>query len=101
MKKSWLYIMSLTIMAITFDITSIHAKEDVSIKNCYVCHGKNFEKHALGKSKIVKDMNSTEIKQALIGYRSGSYGGNMKGLMKTKVVNYTDSEIDSVVKLIK
>ena len=34
---------------------------------CVSCHGVDFEKSALGVSKIVKDMNETEIKMALDG----------------------------------
>lgn len=51
---------------------------------CVSCHGVDFEKHALGVSKIVKDMNEAEIKAALDGYKAGK-GGSMKELMMAEV----------------
>ena len=51
---------------------------------CVSCHGVDFEKSALGVSKIVKDMNETEIKMALDGYKAGK-GGSMKELMIAEV----------------
>ena len=51
---------------------------------CVSCHGVDFEKSALGVSKIVKDMNETEIKMALDGYKVGK-GGSMKELMIAEV----------------
>jgi len=54
---------------------------------CTSCHGKTFEKPALGKSKIVKDMSKEEIAKALQGYKDGTYGGPMKGIMVNQVKN--------------
>jgi cytochrome c553 len=51
---------------------------------CVSCHGVDFEKHALGVSRIVKDLNETEIKAALDGYKAGK-GGSMKELMMAEV----------------
>ncbi|MEA3498825.1 MAG: hypothetical protein U9R16_07195 [Campylobacterota bacterium] len=51
---------------------------------CVSCHGVNFEKRALGVSKIVKDMSELEIKAALDGYKNG-IGGSMKDLMISEV----------------
>jgi len=62
-------------------------------KKCSSCHGENGEFKAMGKSKIIKDMNSTEIKNSLIGYKNGTYGGPLKGLMKGQVLNLTNKEI--------
>jgi len=67
-----------------------------SLKACLSCHGEHFEKHALGKSKIVQNMNEKEIAKALNGYKDGTYGGPMKGIMKNQV-NSIDN-IDSVAK---
>jgi len=46
---------------------------------CAGCHGANFEKKALGKSKIVKDMSPADIEKALKGFKEASYNGPMKG----------------------
>jgi len=66
-----------------------------SITKCVGCHGKDFEKHALGKSKVVKDMNLTQISTALKGYKDGTYGGAMKAVMKGQV---KDSNITQILK---
>ncbi len=51
---------------------------------CVSCHGVDFEKSALGVSKIVKNMSEEEIKAALDGYKKG-VGGSMKELMMQEV----------------
>jgi hypothetical protein len=51
---------------------------------CVSCHGVDFEKSALGVSKIVKNMSEKEIKKALDGYKAGK-GGSMKALMMQEV----------------
>ena len=66
----------------------------VNAKACASCHGQSFEKHALGKSKVVSDMTHAEIATALKGYKTGSYGGPMKGLMKGQVAKYSDADLD-------
>lgn len=68
---------------------------------CVGCHGQSFEKAALGKSKIVKDMSADEIKAALTGYKDGSYGGPMKGVMKGQVARLTDADIADIAAQIK
>ena len=67
----------------------------VNTKACASCHGQNFEKHALGKSKVVSDMTHAEIATALKGYKTGSYGGPMKALMKGQVAKYSDPDLDA------
>ena len=62
---------------------------------CASCHGANFEKHALGKSKVVSEMTHAEIATALKGYKDGSYGGPMKGVMKGQVGRYSDADLDA------
>ncbi len=68
---------------------------------CVGCHGKNFEKVALGKSKIVKNMSKADIIKALKGYKSGSYGGAMKSVMKSQVANLSDKDIENIADAIK
>ncbi len=51
---------------------------------CVSCHGVDFEKKALGVSKVVKGMSEQEIKTALDGYKNG-IGGPMKELMIKEV----------------
>jgi len=67
----------------------------VNPAKCAGCHGQHFEKKALGKSKIVKDMTHAEIAKALKGYKAGTYGGPMKGLMKGQIAAYSDADLDA------
>jgi len=60
---------------------------------CKGCHGQNFEKSAMGKAKVVKNMSKAQIVKALQGYKNGTYGGAMKGLMKAQVKNLSTSDI--------
>jgi len=68
---------------------------------CVGCHGTKFEKKALGKSKIVKDMSKDDIVKALKGYKDGSYGGAMKGTMKPYVAKLSDADIVALADAIK
>ncbi len=81
----------------TLIVTGASAKTGV----CKGCHGKNFEKKALGKSKVVKDMSKKEILSALKGYKSGSYGKAMKGIMQKQLSKYSDADLDKLVAEIK
>jgi len=73
----------------------------VSIAACAGCHGQNFELVAMGKSKVVKDMSLKEIVEALKGYKNGTYGDTLKGVMVNQVKNLKDSEIEAMSLLIK
>jgi cytochrome c-type protein NapB len=68
---------------------------------CKGCHGADFEKKALGKSKIVKDMSKEDIVKALKGYKDGSYGGAMKGMMKGQVAKLDDAAMEAIAAEIK
>jgi len=68
------------LLVVCISITAASAAQN-NLKACTSCHGEHFEKHALGKSKIVKDMSEEDIKVALDGYKNGTYGGPMKGVM--------------------
>ena len=72
---------------------SLMAADGASLyKKCAGCHGAKGEKKALGKSKVVAEMTHAEIATALKGYKAGTYGGPMKGVMKGQVAK--DSEAD-------
>ncbi len=68
---------------------------------CAGCHGASFEKKAMGKSKVVKDMSKEDIVKALKGYKDGSYGGPAKGMMKMQVAALSDADIDAIAASIK
>ena len=71
----------------------------VDTKACLGCHGKDFEKKAMGMSKIVKDMTKDEIVASLKGYQEGK-GGKMKALMKGQVAKLSDADIETMAVMI-
>ncbi len=72
------------------------AAVEVDTKSCAGCHGANFEKAALGKSKIVSDMSKADIEAALKGYKAGTYGAAMKGVMKPNADKLSDDQIKAI-----
>ena len=76
-------------------VLSIAAFATVNLGACKGCHGQNFEKKALGKSKVVSDMTKAEVSAALVGYKMGTYGGPMKGVMKGQVAKYSEADLKS------
>jgi cytochrome c-type protein NapB len=76
-------------------VLSSVAIAEVNLNSCKGCHGQNFERAALGKSKIVKDMTKDEVAKSLVGYKKGTYGGPMAGVMKGQVMKYSDEELSS------
>jgi len=68
---------------------------------CAGCHGASFEKKAMGKSKVVKEMSKEDIVKALKGYKDGSYGGAMKAMMKGQVASLSDADMASIADSIK
>lgn len=69
------------------------ANASVNLGACKGCHGVNFEKSALGKSKVVSQLSKEEIETALIGYKNGTFGGPMKGIMKGQVSRYSEEDL--------
>ena len=63
---------------------------------CVGCHGANGEKVAMGKSKVIKDMTKADFIAAMKGYKDGSYGGPLKGLMKGQVSSLSDADIEAI-----
>ena len=76
------------------------ASAAVNGKACIACHGANWEKAAMGKSKIVKDLPHAEIAAALKGYKAGTFGGAMKGVMKGQVARYSDADLEAFAQTI-
>jgi cytochrome c-type protein NapB len=76
-------------------VLGVAAFAAVNLGACKGCHGANFEKHALGKSKVVSEMTKDEVSNALVGYKNGTYGGPMKGVMKGQVARYSEADLRS------
>ena len=69
-------------------------------KKCSSCHGAQGERKALGKSAVIKGWNTEKLVTALKGYKDGTYGGPMKGLMKAQVSALDDTKIQDVAEFI-
>ena len=89
MKKIILGLTLISTMMLASDGAAYFAK-------CAGCHGQNAEKKALGKSKVIAQMSKADIITALKGYKDGTYGGPMKGLMKGQVAGLDDASIEAV-----
>ena len=87
--------LTLTLAALALVATT--ASAEVNLKSCTGCHGIDFSKAALGKSKIVSDMSKEDIVTAMVGYKNGTYNSaGMGGLMKGQVMKYTDVELEEI-----
>jgi len=69
--------------------------------SCKGCHGSDFRKKALGKSKIIKNMSKNEIISALKGYKNGTYGGKLKDMMAGRVMKLSEKDIVTLANEIK
>lgn len=85
---------------ITMEIVNNEKESDINIDACASCHGYDYDKQALSKSKVISKMSKEEIEEALLGYKDGTYGGAMKSLMKSQVMKYTDDELKEIAKII-
>lgn len=84
----------LTLMAAS---TMMMASSGADLYNkCAGCHGSIGEKKALGKSKVINTMSKEDLLTALNGYKDGSYGAAMKGLMKGQVSTLSDTDIQAL-----
>jgi len=76
--------------------SSLMADGSSLYNKCASCHGVSGEKVALGKSKIIAAMSEADLNAAMNGYKAGTYGGAMKGLMKGQVAKLSAEQITSL-----
>ena len=78
-------------------VTSLFAADGAGLfKACAGCHGANGERAALGKSQVIKGWDEAKTLTALKGYKDGSYGGPMKGVMKGQVARLSEEDIKAL-----
>ncbi|MCX6051121.1 MAG: c-type cytochrome, partial [Campylobacterales bacterium] len=77
-------------------VTIVSVTGEGVFKTCATCHGATAEKPALGKSQIIKGWESAKIMKALNGYKTDTYGGSMKGLMKGQAAKLSEEEMNAV-----
>lgn len=84
-------------VVMTLGFTSLLANDGALLyKSCVGCHGLNGEKKALGKSAVITGWKVEKTIEALKGYKDGSYGGAMKGVMKGQVARLNDESIKAI-----
>jgi cytochrome c-type protein NapB len=65
---------------------------------CKGCHGHSWEKKALGRSAIVKDMTHAQIARALIAYKTTTEADEM--VMKPQVSRYSNADLKAFAQTI-
>ena len=88
-------------LAVIGSLTVVMADGAALYKKCAGCHGASGEKKALGKSVVIKGWEVKKTVEALKGYKVGTYGGPMKGLMKGQVKSLDDAKIESIAKFLE
>ena len=63
------------------------------ISVCQNCHGKGFEKRALGRSRIVKNLKKEEIKQRLNYFKTSS------SIMKSYASSLSQKQIGQIAEI--
>lgn len=88
----------LLLIALAVFAINVMAVEDGAMlfKKCAACHGINAQNKALGKSEVINTWNSKKIKEALNGYKAGTFGGAMKGIMKGQVSSLNEEQIKTL-----
>ena len=89
---------AILLTAISFLSTAAFAANTAA---CAGCHGKDFEKVAMGQSKVVKDMSKEDIIAALKAYKAGTGGHSpMKGVMQGQAKGLSDADIEAIAEQI-
>ena len=88
-------------LAVVGSLTVAAADGAALYKACAACHGASGEKKALGKSEVITGWEASKTVAALNGYKDGTYGGAMKGLMKGQVKALDDAQIEALAKYIQ
>ncbi|WP_129107884.1 c-type cytochrome [Halarcobacter bivalviorum] len=74
--------------------TNVASKGKSLYLKCAGCHGQNGDMKALGKSQIIKGWDKQKVLDALVGYKEGTYGAAMKGVMIAQVSSLSNEDLD-------
>lgn len=69
-------------------------------KVCSSCHGQNAQKKALNASQVIQGWPKEKVEKALNGYKNGTYGGAMKGIMIGQAKSLDDTKIKALASYI-
>ena len=64
--------------------------------SCSSCHGESAEKAVFNKSAVIATWSSKKIQDALHGYKNGTYGGELKGMMQGQSKPLSDDQIKAL-----
>lgn len=86
-----------TILAIAA-VSSLMAADGAAIyqSKCFSCHKENAKTSALNKSQVIAGWDAAKIVSAVNGYKDGSYGAAMKGVMKPIATGLSDEDLKAV-----
>lgn len=70
--------------------------EALFLKSCKGCHGEDGAKVAMGMTKAVSELSYEEARDALLGYKAGTFGGPKKVIMERSVKNLSDEDMDAL-----
>lgn len=84
------------VCAFSFASPMVLADGATVFETCVQCHGANAEKAAMNKSQVIKGWPAGQIVDALKGYKAGTYGGPLKGLMKVQADLLDDTAMQAV-----
>jgi len=62
-------------------------------RKCASCHGHDAKKSALNASQVIAGWDTQRTQNALNGYKSGTFGGKMKGIMEGQSRPLSDVEV--------
>lgn len=79
---------------------AVNSKAKGLYLKCAGCHGQKGERSALNKSEIIKGWEVQRTIEALTGYKNDTYGGSMKGVMKSQVSSLSEIEIKLLAEFI-
>lgn len=84
-----------------FGAASLFAADGAALfKPCIACHGPKAEKKALNKSEVIQGWAVDKTVKALEGYKAGTYGGAMKGVMKGQVAKLSADDMKALAEYV-
>ncbi len=63
---------------------------------CAGCHGARGDMKALNVAPLLAGQSKEDVAKKIHGYKDGSYGGPMKGVMATQVTKLSDADIEAL-----
>jgi len=80
-------------------VTGLVAQE-INIQACIACHGDDWSKEAMGKSRKLSELSYNEILTSLKGYKSKTKEGKLARIMEGQIARFTECEIKEIAKII-